>query len=467
MVSLDRDAPVAATEEAAARPNRVRLTKRIGAWIGERMPKGLYVRAILIIVTPMVILQSVLAFVFMERHWETVTQRLSAAVTRDIAALIDLYENYPFNDDYRQLRQIAFQDLNLNVAVLPLEPLPPTSQKPFFSILDRNLSAELTERIGRPFWIDTVGRSNIVEIRIQLADAIFRVFARRSQTYASNSHIFLVWMVGTSLVLVTVAVLFLRNQIRPILTLADAAENFGKGLPVPPGFRPRGAREVRRAARAFIEMRGRIERQMEQRTTMLAGVSHDLRTVLTRFRLQLALLGSSAETKELEGDVAEMEHMLEDYLEFAQGDAGEIASAANVHDILKALQSDLSRAGHTSSLSFEGNPMVEIKPNAFRRLIGNLILNAHRFGQTVAVSGKRDQRYLTIRIEDDGPGIRPEDRDAVFRPFFRLDDARNQDEGGTGLGLAIARDIARGHGGDIMLSDSNLGGLCATVRIPV
>ena len=457
------------TAEAGLQPLRGIRTawRRFARGLGDLMPKGLFARSLIIIIAPVVLLQALVAFVFMEEHWRQVTARLSEAVVADIAAVVDLLELNPGDADVEAITKIARRRLGLNIALLPAGPLPPAAAKPFFDLLDRNFSRALTKEVGKPFWIDTVGRSNLIEIRIQLDDHILRVFARRSQTYASNSHIFLVWMVGTSLVLVTVAVLFLRNQIRPILTLADAAENFGKGLPVPPGFRPRGAREVRRAARAFIEMRGRIERQMEQRTTMLAGVSHDLRTVLTRFRLQLALLGSSAETKELEGDVAEMEHMLEDYLEFAQGDAGEIASAANVHDILKALQSDLSRAGHTSSLSFEGNPMVEIKPNAFRRLIGNLILNAHRFGQTVAVSGKRDQRYLTIRIEDDGPGIRPEDRDAVFRPFFRLDDARNQDEGGTGLGLAIARDIARGHGGDIMLSDSNLGGLCATVRIPV
>lgn len=431
------------------------------------MPKGLYARSILIIVTPMVLLQSVLAFVFMERHWETVTQRLSAAVTRDISALIAFYESYPHDDNYEQLRRIAFQELGLNVAVLPNEPLPSTGQKPFFSILDRSLSTELTKRIGKPFWIDTVGRSNIVEIRIKLDDAVFRVFARRSQTYASNSHIFLVWMVGTSLVLLVVAVLFLRNQIRPILTLADAAENFGKGQPVPPGFRPRGAREVRRAARAFIEMRSRIERQIEQRTAMLAGVSHDLRTVLTRFRLQLAVLGKQEDTTDLEGDVSEMEHMLEDYLDFAQGDGGETAVPCNAHDILKTLQSDLSRSGHVSTLDFEGDPVVEIKPNAFKRCLANLIHNAHRHGQTVAIKARRGERYLKIKVEDDGPGIAPEDRENVFRPFFRLDDARNQDVGGTGLGLAIARDIARGHGGDISLSESRYGGLCAAVRIPV
>ncbi len=197
------------------------------------------------------------------------------------------------------MRKIAADRLGLNVELLPPDPLPPPGPKPFFSLLDQALSREICAQIGKPFWIDTVGNSNLVEIRIQLDNAVLRVFARRSQTYASNSHIFLLWMVGTSLVLLTIAILFLRNQIRPILRLAEAAEAFGKGRDVP-DFRPRGAREVRQAAQAFIEMRERIERQIEQRTTMLAGVSHDLRTILTRFKLQLALLDDGPEVEALQ-----------------------------------------------------------------------------------------------------------------------------------------------------------------------
>ena len=243
------------------------------------MPKGLYARSLLIIIAPMVILQSVVAFVFMERHWNTVTRSLSAAVMQDIAALIDIYRLYPQEPDSARLKRIAQERLGLSVDFLPLADMPPPGPKPFFSLLDQALSEELRKQIGRPFWIDTVGRSALVEIRIQLDNAVMRVFARRSAAYASNSEIFLLWMVGTSLVLLAVAILFLRNQIRPILRLADAAESFGKGRDAP-NFRPRGAREVRRAAQAFIEMKQRIERAIEQRTTMLAGVSHDLRTML-------------------------------------------------------------------------------------------------------------------------------------------------------------------------------------------
>ena len=269
------------------------------------MPKGLYARALLIIIAPMVVLQSVVAFMFMERHYNLVTQRLSAGVVQDIATLIEVYKVYPQDADHAQLRRIAQEKLGLVVDFLPVNELPPPGPKPFFSLVDQALSEEVRKQIGRPFWIDTVGRSALVEIRIKLDNAVMRVFAPRSAAYVSNSHIFLAWMVGTSLVLITVAVLFLRNQIRPILRLADAAESFGKGREVP-DFRPRGAREVRRAAQAFIEMKSRIERAMEQRTAMLAGVSHDLRTILTRFKLELALIGDSPEVEAMKKDVDEM-----------------------------------------------------------------------------------------------------------------------------------------------------------------
>src|SRR5579875_1563847 len=216
--------------------------RRMSRWLNGIMPKGLYARALLIIIAPMVILQSVVAFVFMERHWNLVTQRLSAGVVSDIAALIDVYNTYPQDADRAQIRRIAQQRLGLVVDFLPLGDLPPPGPKPFFSLLDQSLSEELRKQIARPFWIDTVGKSALVEIRVQLDNAVMRVFARRSAAYASNSEIFLLWMVGTSTVLLTVAIIFLRNQIKPILKLADAAESFGKGRDVP-NFKPRGARD--------------------------------------------------------------------------------------------------------------------------------------------------------------------------------------------------------------------------------
>jgi two-component system osmolarity sensor histidine kinase EnvZ len=234
-----------------------------------------------------------------------------------------------------------------------------------------------------------------------------------------------------------------------------------------PDFRPRGAREVRRAAHAFVEMKRRVERAMEQRTAMLAGVSHDLRTLLTRFKLELALIEDGPEVAALKKDVDEMARMIEAYLAFARGDAGEAAAPTDMGSFLQELKADAERHGHKTTVVFHGHPIVAVKPAAFKRCLANLVSNAARFAASIAITGHRDHRYLSITVDDDGPGIPQKLREEVFKPFMRLDDARNQDEGGTGLGLAIARDIARSHGGDIMLGDSPLGGLRATVRVPV
>ncbi|QTL02294.1 two-component sensor histidine kinase [Aquabacter sp. L1I39] len=442
------------------------VNSRFGAWFNSITPKGLYPRSLLIIVMPMVLLQSVVAFVFMERHYNSVTRRLSAAVSQDIAAVVALYSAFPTEKDAAVLRRIAWQNLQLTVDVLPPDPLPAPSARPFFSILDGVLSRELSRRLKQPYWMDTVGRSDLLEVRIKMPNAVLRVFASRGLAYASNSHIFLLWMVGTSLVLLAVAILFLRNQIRPIVMLADAAEAFGKGRDVE-NFRPRGAREVRRAAVAFLEMKRRIERQIEQRTTMLAGVSHDMRTILTRFRLELAFLPEGPEVDALRKDVDELQGMLEAYLAFARGDPGEQSALTDMAQLIEDLRANAERSGAVARASFLGPPLVEVKADSLRRCIGNLVGNAVRYAKSLEISGTRDARWLIVNVDDDGPGIPAEKRDEVFRPFLRLDDARNQDAGGSGLGLSIARDIARAHGGDIILSDSPMGGLRATLRLPV
>jgi two-component system osmolarity sensor histidine kinase EnvZ len=443
-----------------------RLWRGFARGLAAVMPKGLYARALLIVILPMVVLQSAIALVFMERHWQTVTFRLSNAVTQDIAALIDIYRDFhSLDSDNSKLEGIARYRLNLDAEILPAGPLPPTLPKPFFSLVDRAMSSEIERQIRLPFWIDTVGRSDFIEVRVDMGEAILRVVARRSQAYASNTHIFIIWMVGTSVVLISVAILFLRNQIKPILALADAAEEFGKGREVE--FRPRGAREVRRATYAFLEMKRRIERAMEQRTTMLNGVSHDLRTILTRFKLSLALLGDEADVQDLSGDVDEMQRMLEAYLAFARGDIGEAASPTDIPAMLETLRQESERLGHDTEVIYAGEPVATVRPDAFKRCLANLLNNAARHGDRIRLEGSCDEKFLQIHVDDDGPGIPAEAREKVFRPFVRLDEARNQDEGGTGLGLSIARDIARSHGGEIFLGASPLGGLRASVRVPV
>ena len=444
---------------------RPRPLRRLLAAFGDRMPKGLYARALIIIIAPMVLLQSVVTFVFLERHWQTVTRRLSTVTVRDIGMLIELYT--ADRAQAEALERLAEQKLGLRIRFVPGEELPEVRAKPFFDLLDSTLSDELTRQIGRPFWIDTVGRSNFVDIRVKLDDAVMHVIARRSQTYASNSHIFLLWMVGTSLVLLTVAILFLRNQIKPIVRLSEAADSFGKGRPPPADFRPRGAREVRQAAHAFIEMRNRIERYVEQRTVMLAGVSHDLRTVLTRFKLQLAMFEETPELEAMHADVDEMQAMLEDYMAFAKGDSGEAIVRTDIGEILSEVKSQAHTPKPIEVEIKEAPLVVPVRRHAFKRAVANLVNNAARFAEHINVSAAKQNGALTVSVEDDGPGIPEGERVEVFRPFYRLDHARSQDSGSTGLGLAIARDIARIHGGDIALSRSALGGLKAVLKVPV
>jgi two-component system, OmpR family, osmolarity sensor histidine kinase EnvZ len=437
-----------------------------GRILRRNLPRGLFTRSILIIVLPMLILQTVLVFVFMERHWQMVTNRLSAAVTRDVAAIIDLLDKMPGQD--AEIIRIAEERMGLTIKVLPGGKLPPRRPIPLFSILDKTLSRQINNQINRPFWLDTSYGEKAVEIRVVIDDnRILSVVTRRDRTSASNTHIFLIWMFGTSLVLIVISVLFLRGQIRPILALARAAESFGKGQKPPEPYFPRGAVEVRRAGIAFLQMRERIERQIEQRTAMLSGVSHDLRTILTRFRLQLAIAEDMKDLESLNRDVDDMNAMLDGYLDFARGQSEEAEGDLNLENLLSQLEETASLHGKTLTSSIEGPSRVRLRPNAFTRLVTNLAANAWRHAANIRIEAKNSARFLTITVDDDGPGIPEAMREEVFKPFFRLDEARNLDASGTGLGLAIARDIARGHGGNVTLSESPMGGLRATVRVPV
>ena len=465
--------PGTAAETNASWYSRVRDSEAVHKLLqilAELLPKGLYARALLIIITPIVVLEGVIAFAFMERHWQAVTRRLSESTARDIAALIDVYDELPQKENPQRIIDLARERLGLQMEVLPTGDLPPPGPKPFFALLDRALSNELRRHVQMPFWIDTVGETKNVEIRVKHNDAVLRFVATRSQTYASNSHIFLLWMVGTSVILLTVAILFLRNQIRPILRLADAADAFGKGRTISDDFRPRGAREVRQAAVAFLQMRDRITTHVDQRTTMLAGVSHDLRTVLTRFKLELALLGDTTDTRALASDVNEMQHMLEDYLAFAKGDGGEEAKPTNLRELLLEIYEESQMYGANIDLKMrksKGDLILPLKRQALKRAITNLVSNAARFGNQIVIRAATEGQWVRIEVDDNGPGIPASERENVFRPFYRLDHARNQDDGNSGLGLAIARDIAKSHGGEIALGQSSMGGLRAIISLPL
>ena len=441
----------------------------LAALLKTYMPTGLFPRSLLIIVMPVVVTQIVVAFVFMERHWSTVTQRLSRAVVSDIAMLTDLRMREEGSNG-ALLSQMAGDAFSMSVAFLPGETLPPDRETPVVALLHQSLARELSQQVGRPFWIDTQTYDNYVDIRVLLPGEVMRILAQRKRVYATNTHIFMIWMIGTSVILLMVSGVFLRNQIRPIQRLAQAAEEFGKGRDMP-DFRPSGATEVRSAAASFIEMRDRIQRQIEQRTTMLAGVSHDLRTPLTRLKLQLAMLPQGDDIDELGADISEMEDMLDDYLAFARGYQGETAAEARLGPFVNQIHHDAERRWPNVQIRLveAADVKVAMKQNAMRRCITNLINNACNHAALVHVAAQlnstRDR--VDITIDDNGDGIPADKLEEVFRPFYRLDDARNAQTGGTGLGLAIARDVARGHGGDIVLSKSAMGGLRATISLPV
>ena len=442
-----------------------RPARSIRLAIKRALPRGLLGRSLLIIIVPLVILQVVSGIVFYDRHWSNVSRHRANALAGDVAMLLELIRDTEPGSRQDAVFELAHRTLDLVVRfegddILPNETVEPRGN------LQKTLGRSLEQIVHRPFTIDTVSQPQRVLIAVQVPDGVLHVSANAERLISSTTKIFIMWMIGTSLILFAVATLFMRNQVSPLRRLASAAENFGKGRDTP-NFSPSGAREVRQAASAFMSMRDRIQRQIQQRTEMLAGVSHDLRTPLTRMKLQLAMLEGNAEIDELKSDVAAMEGMIESYLNFARGEGSETPIPTDARKLLDDVVHDARRNG--VEISFEMPETVEIPLacNAFKRSLTNLIDNAARHGDRVAVLAQRNGNVLEIIVDDDGPGIPEEMREEVFRPFFRLDQSRNVATGGTGLGLSIARDIVRTHGGDIVLTDSPSGGLRATVRVPI
>lgn len=420
---------------------------------------------------PVVLVQAVVTYILFDRQWDAVTMRISRAAAAQIVLFVQSYETLgpeKFEIKSVQLRETSFG----LVPVVRAGEKMPTSESPAYEVLKRVFARELSTRINRPVWIDSLSNPDYVDIRIQLDGSVMHILAERKRVMSTNTHVWVLWMIATSLVFLSIAILFLRNQIRPIERLADAAEAFGKGRDVP-DFRPSGATEVRRASLAFIDMRERISKFVQQRTEMLAGVSHDLRTPLTRMKLELAMMKDDASIQALKGDLEEMEHMLEEYLAFARGQAGEGAVDTDVSQLLKDIAANAQRKADAKQPSKKlavHVPMeltLEVRPNALRRCVMNLVENAMRHGSRAELHAIEHPDMVEIAVEDDGPGIPADRREEAFRPFHRLDSGRSLVTGGAGLGLAIARDIARGHGGDIILEDSALGGLRAVLRLPV
>jgi two-component system osmolarity sensor histidine kinase EnvZ len=412
----------------------------------------------------LVVLQAIATWIFYERHWAAVSWRLSAGVAGDIALLIEAMQLAGSETNTSRLleKAAAVTDLDLAVSHGERLPAPPPSSG---TLLEEQLIQAMQGRVNLTYQIDALGDPRGIQIKVQLPDGVLTVAVPRNRLFSSTTYIFVMWMVGSSLVLLAVATVFLRNQVKSLRRLAAAADGLGKGRPVP-FFKIEGAVEIRQAAIAFMKMRDRIQRQIRQRTEMLAGVSHDLRTPLTRMKLALELLRDDPAVEELKSDVAEMERMVHGYLDFVRGEGTEVPVDTDISLLLEDLAAAMRREGTPLSVAPPPEYVMPVRPNALRRCIDNLIGNARRHGSHVWLSGVAVTDGIDILIDDDGPGIQPADRDLAFRAFFRLDPSRNPSTGGVGLGLTIARDVARSHGGEITLETSPQGGLRARVHLP-
>lgn len=434
-------------------------------WLKRLLPYGLYGRAALILIVPVVTIQLVVSFTFVQRHFEGVTEQMTRNVARGVDFLVS---EVNASDSLAEAQERASRFvLPLSVEVmLPAPSAPRQDARRWIDLSGRAIIATFHEEVPAVSGVVLVDESKMVLVGLNTRFGPMQVMLSRAQVSASNPHQLLVLMVATSFLMTFVAYLFLRNQLRPIKRMAAAAEAFGRGQSV--RFRPTGATEVRAAGRAFLEMRARIERHIEQRTLMLSGVSHDLRTPLTRLKLGLSLI-DDPEVEELMQDVDDMERMLDAFLAFARGDALEEARPADPASLLHRVVENARRAGQDVTARPVVGEVSEavLRPEAVRRALENLIGNAVRYGNRVEVSLEVGERSLTYRVEDDGPGIPEAERESALRAFSRLDEARNQDQGGgVGLGLTIAADIARSHGGVLHLGQSaRLGGLAAELTL--
>ena len=451
-----------AEKETTPRVRRIPLLLRFK----HLLPRSLFGRTLLIIVLPTLITLSAATYVFFNRHWYTVTNRLTYAVAGDVAVVVDLLQHSSNVESVAAIKDLATAKMDMHVDFAPGRTLPHITNKDTLNPLRNLLRHALNDRISYPFDIDINHSQEIVTISVGAPEGIYMVFFPERRIYTPTTEVFIIWMTGSSILLSAIALLFMRNQIRPIRRLADAAEAIGRGQDVP-WFKIEGAAEVRQAAAALMVMRDRLKRQITQRTGMLAGVSHDLRTPLTRMKLQLELMGKSTETEELSSDIAEMEVMLEAYLAFARGEEAEPALPADLGELLGEIVMAARRQGGEVALDVPQGAFATIRRNAMKRCLTNLVGNAMRYAKKVEVSVAMRDNAVDIIIDDNGPGIDAARREDVFRPFMRLEESRNQATGGVGLGLTIARDIARFHGGDVVLEESALGGLRARVWLPV
>lgn len=427
------------------------------------LPKSLYGRALLIILLPIAIMQIVVAYFFFNAHWATVTASLSDSVAADVSVAVQLYKQSPDAAQAERLDDMLRPNMELALALEEGKSLPTTRRKSFFSVLDQTLERSLAQSVTDPFWFDTTRYPNHIDIRVKVDEGVLRFIAARERVFAPTGFVFIFWLVTATILLTLVSLFFIRNLARPITELADAADRFGRGQDIA-NFRPTGASEVRLAGQSFLKMRGRLKRYIDQRTVFLAGVSHDLRTPITRLKLHFAMQDDTEDTRAARADLKDMENMLEGYLDFARGLTGEASSKHSLRDFMDGIID--KTPDPKPSLIMDGTHKAIIKPLALQRALSNLINNAQKYGGTCRITVTQSKHETTFDVEDNGPGIPEDSIKEALKPFSRLDPARNQNIEGVGLGLAITRDIIQSQGGVLRLGQSEMGGLKASIMLP-
>ena len=427
------------------------------------LPKRLFYRSLIIVATPIILLQIIITVVFFDSLWIKANKGMTRSLVGEIETLLDVYKN-PDVGVKQSIINLYNQNFDFVITLKENELLPEKKTERWYSPLDRSLRRELKSAFKHSFWFDTTSYKEVVELKIKYKDGVLQIFFPKNKIAPSSARIFALWITLPGFLLIMLAIIFLKNQTRPIANLAKAAEKFGKGEFVKE-FRPSGAKEIRQAAYEFDRMRKRISIHLNQRSEMLSGISHDLRTPLTRLKLQLALLKQQDLAKKMSDDIEEMERMLNEYLEFSRHQKTEDTETININNLI----TDVIKKYDSKQISvhFEENPKINIRLNTIKRCLINLIDNGLFYGKKVEIITKKTISDLIIFIDDNGPGIPEKEYQNVMKPFYRIDKSRSQNKSGVGLGLSIANDIIRSHGGNISLDKSPLNGLRVRISLPL
>ena len=432
-------------------------------FIKKILPKRLFYRSLLIVAAPIILLQIIITVVFFDSLWIKANKGMTRSLVSEIRTLHDVYKS-PDMTQRQSIINLYNQNFDFVIAFKENEILPKNTTERWYSPMDRSLRRELKSAFQNSYWFDTTSYKEIVELRIKYKDGFLQIFFPKHKIAPSSVRIFALWITFPGLLLIFIAIVFLKNQTRPIINLARAAEKFGKGEFIKE-FRPSGAREIRQAAYEFDKMRKRISVHLNQRSEMLSGISHDLRTPLTRLKLQLALLKQQDLAKKMSDDIDEMERMLNEYLEFSRNQKNEDTEIIKINSLIEEVVKKYNT--EKIKINFDSNIEMPLRQNTFKRCLNNLIDNSLSYGKKVEISTKKIVKDLIILIDDDGPGIPKEEYEKVIKPFYRIDKSRGQNKSGVGLGLSIANDIVRSHGGSIFLGKSPLNGLRVKSSLPL